>query len=249
MRLPRSFHCYRPAGKPPQPAAAPHLTKGYVTFASFNVLPKVTDQAIAAWAAILKAVPQSRFLIKCKQLRDERVQQRIRDDFARHGVESDRIDMAAFVPSIREHLERYGTVDLALDTFPYNGTTTTCESIYMGVPVLTVRGQNHRGRVGVSLLTALGIDKEFVTENVDDYIARAIAFGHDPRRLAAIRSELRPRMESSSLRDELGFTRELEAAYREAWRVWCAGPPTHAFKGHAALRPEDSIQGVLVKTL
>jgi predicted O-linked N-acetylglucosamine transferase (SPINDLY family) len=249
IRLPRAFHCYRPAGKPPQPAPAPHLSKGYVTFASFNVLPKVTDQAIAAWAEILKAVPGSRFFIKCKQLRDERVQQRIREDFARYGIDPARIDMAAFVPSIREHLERYGTVDLALDTFPYNGTTTTCESIYMGVPVLTLRGQNHRGRVGVSLLTALGIEKEFVAENVDDYIARAIAYGKDPARLASIRSELRPRMESSPLRDEVGFTRALEDAYLEAWRTWCAGPETFMFKPHAVLRPEDSIQGVLVKTL
>jgi predicted O-linked N-acetylglucosamine transferase (SPINDLY family) len=249
IRLPRSFHCYRPAGKPPQSAPAPHPAKGYVTFASFNVLPKVTDQAIAAWAAIMKAVPNSRFFIKCKQLRDGRVQDRIRADFARHGVDPARIDMEAFVPSIREHLERYGNVDLALDTFPYNGTTTTCESLYMGVPVLTMRGQNHRGRVGVSLLTAVGLEKEFVADSVEDYVARAIAFGRDPRRLADIRAELRPRMDSSSLRDEVGFTRELEKAYREAWRTWCAGPATHMFKPHAALRPEDSIQGVLVKTL
>jgi predicted O-linked N-acetylglucosamine transferase (SPINDLY family) len=249
IRLPRVFHCYRTAGSPPAPAPAPHLAKGYVTFASFNVLPKVTDQAIAAWAAILKAVPNARFYIKCKQLRDVRVQERILADFARHGIEASRIDMAAFVPSIRDHLDRYGNVDLALDTFPYNGTTTTCESIFMGVPVLTLRGQNHRGRVGVSLLTALGLEKEFLAESVEDYIARAVAWGNDPRRLAEIRAELRPRLESSPLRDEVGFTRDLEHAYRAAWRTWCAGPETFMFKKVAGLRPEDSIQGVLVKSL
>ena len=249
IRLPRSFHCYRPAGTPPQPKPAPHVTKGYVTYASFNVLPKVTDQALEAWAAILKAVPTSRFYMKCKQLRDARVKDRILADFARHGIDAARIDMAAFVPSVREHLERYGNVDLALDTFPYNGTTTTCESIYMGVPVLTTRGVNHRGRVGFSLLSAMGMDKEFVADSVEDYVARAVAWGRDPRRLAEIRAELRPRMECSPLRDEVGFTRSLEKAYREAWRTWCGGPETFMFKPPPELRPEDSIQGVLIKTL
>ena len=122
-----------------------------MTFASFNVLPKVTDTAIAAWSEILKAVPGSRFLVKCKQLRDERVQARIRDDFARHGIDPARVDMAAFVASMREHLDYYAKVDLALDTFPYNGTTTTCESLYMGVPVLTLRGPVISSRVGQPL--------------------------------------------------------------------------------------------------
>jgi protein O-GlcNAc transferase len=249
IRMPRVFHCYRPGGKPPEPAPAPHVARGYVTFASFNVLPKVTDEAIGAWAEILKAVPHSRFYIKCKQLRDERVQSRIRDDFARYGIDPARVDMAAFVPSLKEHLERYGNVDLALDTFPYNGTTTTCESLYMGVPVLTMRGNNHRGRVGLSLLTAVGLEKEFVAESVEDYIARAIAWGRDPRYLAGIRPTLRPSMERSALRDEIGFTRELETAYRDAWRAWCAGPETFGLKAPPALRPEDAIQGVLVKKI
>ena len=143
-------------------APAPHLAAGFVTFASFNVLPKVTDAAIAAWCAILKAVPGSRFLINCKQLRDERVRERIRGDFVRHGIDPARVEMAAFVASVREHLDYYAKVDLALDTFPYNGTTTTCESLYMGVPVLTIAGDNHRGRVGVSLLTAVGLQDDFV---------------------------------------------------------------------------------------
>jgi protein O-GlcNAc transferase len=249
IRLKDCFHCYRPAGKPPQPAPAPHIAKGYVTFASFNVLPKVTSPAIAAWAEILKAAPNSRFYMKCKQLRDPAVQARIFDEFAGHGIDRTRIDMAAFVPSVSDHLERYGQVDLALDTFPYNGTTTTCESLYMGVPVLTLAGENHRGRVGLSLLTAMGLEQEFVAGELKDYIARAVAWGRDPRRLAEIRAELRPRMERSPLRDEAGFTRALEAAYRAAWEKWCQGPPTFMLKPPPELRPEDSIQGVLVKTL
>jgi protein O-GlcNAc transferase len=213
------------------------------------VLPKVTEPAIAAWARILKAVPNSRFFIKCKQMRDERVQARLRADFARHGIDPARIEMTAFVPSVREHLEKYAGVDLALDTFPYNGTTTTCESLYMGVPVLTIRGSNHRGRVGLSLLTAMGLADEFAVASVEDYVARAIAFGKNPARLAEIRPTLRPAMERSPLRDEVRFTRTLEETYRAVWRRWCEGPATHMFQPPPELRPEDSIQGVLVKTL
>lgn len=249
VRLPHCFHLYRPSGKATPPAPAPHVAKGYVTFASFNVLPKVTDTAIAAWATILKAVPNSRFFIKCKQMRDARVQARVRDAFARHGIDPARIGMTAFVASVQEHLSKYAGVDLALDTFPYNGTTTTCEALHMGVPVLTIAGSNHRGRVGLSLLTAMGLAEEFVAASVDDYVARAIAFGRNPQRLAEVRPRLRDIMERSPLRDEAGFTQALEDTYRALWRRWCAGPETHGFKSPPELRSEDSIQGVLVKAL
>jgi protein O-GlcNAc transferase len=248
VRLPRCFHCYR-AGNAPDPAPAPHLKSGHVTFASFNVLPKVTEPAIEAWAEILNSVPGSRFFMKCKQLRDARAQDRVRADFARYGIAPERIEMAAFVASVKEHLGRYAKVDLALDTFPYNGTTTTCESLFMGVPVLTLRGRSHRGRVGLSLLHAMGLEEEFVADSVEDYVARAIAWGRDPVRLAEIRNELRPRMKNSPLRDEIGFTRDLESAYRDLWREWCDGPETFRFRTLPHLRPDDSIQGVLVKTL
>lgn len=132
IRMPDCFHCYRPHGRAPDPAPSPHVSKGYVTYASFNVLPKVNDRTIAAWCAILKAVPNAKFFIKCKQLRDRSVQERIRGDFARFGVDPARVEMEAFVPSVQDHLGQYGLVDLALDTFPYNGTTTTCEAIWMG---------------------------------------------------------------------------------------------------------------------
>jgi predicted O-linked N-acetylglucosamine transferase (SPINDLY family) len=249
VRLPQCFHCYRPHGRAPEPAPAPHLAKGYVTFASFNVLPKVNDRLIAAWCEILKAVPRSRFYLKCKQLRDPSVRRRILDDFERFSVDPERISMESFVPSVQEHLAQYALVDLALDTFPYNGTTTTCEALWMGVPVLTYAGQRHSARVGLSLMTAMGLAEQFVATSVDDYIARAVAWGRDPSMLADLRLQLRPRMAASPLRDEVGFTRTLEAVYRDLWRRWCAGPTTHEFQAPPELRPEDSIQGVLVKTL
>jgi predicted O-linked N-acetylglucosamine transferase (SPINDLY family) len=135
-----------------------------------------------------------------------------------------------------------------MDTFPYNGTTTTCEAIWMGVPVLTYAGNNHRSRVGLSLMSALGLADELVAPSVESYIERAIAWGRDPSFLAEIRQKLRPLMAGSPLRDEIGFTRNLEKTYRALWQKWCSGPPTFEFKAAPELRPEDSIQGVVVRT-
>jgi predicted O-linked N-acetylglucosamine transferase (SPINDLY family) len=230
-------------------APAPHLRQGHVTFTSFNVLPKVTDRVIATWARIMAQVPNSRFYLKCKQLRDERMQAYVRDAFAAAGVSPDRIEMESFVPSVSEHLNKYARVDLALDPFPYNGTTTTCEAMWMGVPVLTLRGENHRSRVGASLLRAVGLADDFVADDLEDYVRRAVAFAREPASLAALRPTLRARMGASPLCDEVGFTHTLEDTYRDLWRKWCAGPDTFMFKPPPELRPEDSIQGVLVKTL
>ncbi|TAK99227.1 MAG: tetratricopeptide repeat protein [Rhodospirillaceae bacterium] len=249
VRMPHCFHCYRPHGRAPDVAPPPFLVNGFITYTSFNVLPKVTDRVIAVWAEILRAVPNARFLLKCKQLRDVRIQQLIRDKFADEGVDPGRIDMTAFVPSIQAHLNTYAKADLGLDPFPYNGTTTTCEAMWMGVPVLTIRGDNHRGRVGYSLLHAVGLDHDFVVDGVEAYVSRAIALGRDPSPLIAVRSGLRARMAASPLCDEVGFTKELEATYRRLWRRWCTGPETFMLKPPPELRADDSIQGVLVKTL
>jgi len=249
VRMPHCFHLYRPHGRAPDVAPAPFLKNGFITYTSFNVLPKVTNEVIDTWARILREVPTARFLLKCKQLRSERVRSVVREKFIEGGVDPDRIEMIAFLPSVHEHLNTYARADLALDPFPYNGTTTTCEAMWMGVPVLNIRGDNHRGRVGYSLLHAVGLDRDFVVENIDEYVARAIALGRDPSSLAAVRAGLRQRMAASPLRDEVGFTRDLEATYRRLWQSWCAGPETHMFKPPPELRADDSIQGVLIKTL
>jgi predicted O-linked N-acetylglucosamine transferase (SPINDLY family) len=249
IRLPDCFHCYRPHGRAPDVAPAPFLTNGFITYTSFNVLPKVTDEVIATWARIMRAVPNSRFLLKCKQLREEHVRDVVRRQFADAGVDPARIDMAAFVPSINDHLNTYARADLGLDPFPYNGTTTTCEAMWMGVPVLTIRGTNHRGRVGYSLLHAVGLDREFVVDDLESYVERAVALGRDPSPLVDVRAGLRPRMAASPLCNEVGFTRTLEDTYRRLWQTWCAGPATHMLKPPPQRRADDSIQGVLVKTL
>ncbi|MEQ8735006.1 MAG: tetratricopeptide repeat protein [Rhodospirillaceae bacterium] len=249
LRLPECFHCYRPTSKAPSTAPAPHLERGYVTFGSFNVLPKLNANVVEAWSEILKHVPKSRLYLKCKQLKTESVRDRVLGYFSDAGIEASRISMEAFVPSVKDHLGRYAGVDLALDTFPYNGTTTTCEALWMGVPVLTVLGDRHSGRVGLSLLSAAGLDEEFVAPDIETYVAKAIAWGKSPERLAEIRGTLRGQMKTSPLRNEVEFTRTLEALYRTAWQAWCEGPETFEHKAPRPLRTDDSVQSVLAKVV
>lgn len=249
LRLPDCFHCYRPTTKAPAPAPAPHVERGYITYGSFNVLPKLNDKVVAAWSEILKQVPNSRLYLKCKQLKTESVRDRVRSYFRDAGVDPARIDMEAFVPSVQDHLNKYAGIDLGLDTFPYNGTTTTCEALWMGVPVLSVEGYRHTGRVGLSLLHAVGLHDEFVAPDVDTYIARAVAWGNNPVRLAEVRADLRERMAASPLRDEVGFTRRLEHLYREVWQAWCDGPETYEHLPPSPLRADDSVQSVLTKAV
>lgn len=249
LRLPDCFHCYRPTSKAPPPSQSPFLERGYVTFGSFNVLPKLNQTVVEAWSEILKQVPKSRLYMKCKQLKTESVRDRVLGYFTAAGIEADRISMDAFVPSVQDHLNKYAGVDIGLDTFPYNGTTTTCEALWMGVPVLTIAGNRHTGRVGLSLLHAVGLDNEFVMPDVNAYIAKAIEIGRDPQVLSEVRAGLRDRMAASPLRDEVGFTRNIESLYRQAWRAWCDGPDSYERQKPNQLKADDSVQSVLTKVI
>lgn len=249
IRLPDCFHCYRPTTKAPAPAPAPHIERGFVTFGSFNVLPKLNQTVVEAWADILCQVPHSRLYLKCKQLKTESVRARVLQYFTDAGVEADRISMDAFVPSVQDHLNKYAGIDIGLDTFPYNGTTTTCEALWMGVPVLTVIGNRHTGRVGLSLLHAVGLDDEFAVSDVESYVTKAVELGRNPKRLAEVRGVLRDKMASSPLRNEIMFTRNLEKSYRDLWRKWCDGPVTYEHQKPALLKTDDSVQGVLARVV
>jgi predicted O-linked N-acetylglucosamine transferase (SPINDLY family) len=143
------------------------------------------------------------------------------DAFAESGVSSDRLSLHGFLPSFADHFALYNRIDIALDTIPYNGTTTTCEALWMGVPVITLAGRTHVARVGVSILTGLGLS-ELVAQNGEDYVQTAAGLARDWRRLDALRKGLRLRMQTSPLMDGPGLTRRLECAYRTMWRRWCA---------------------------
>ena len=221
IRLPRGFLCYEPREEAGQPVTAPPCeTLGHVTFGSFNTIAKVTPRVVEVWARILHAVPGSRLLLKNRALKSETVRKRYADLFEAQGIGPERIELLGWIPSAHSHLEAYSRVDIGLDPFPYNGTTTTCEALWMGVPVITLAGDRHVARVGVSLLSQVGLE-DLIAGDQDGYVALATALATDTNRLRELRRTLRERMRASPLCDGPGFARQVEDAYREAWRTWC----------------------------
>ena len=222
VRLPNGFLCYAPTADAPAIGAPPARSTGHVTFGSFNALAKITPAVVAAWARILLGVPGSRLVIKSGPLADAATRARYLEMLAAAGVDAGRVDLRAWIDARSGHLGAYANIDIGLDPFPYNGTTTTCEALWMGVPVVTLAGDRHAGRVGASLLTRIGL-AELVADTTDGYVETAVHFAGDLDGLPARRLALRDRMMSSPLCDAAGFARDVEAAYRAMWRRWCAG--------------------------
>ena len=216
LRLSGGFLCYKP------PADAPLATgeRGDrpLTFGSFNNLAKVGDGVIALWSRILAAVPESRILLKCRQLADPGVRARVEESFWKEGITADRLDLRGRVASRADHLATYADVDVALDTFPYNGATTTCEALWMGVPVVTLSGRLFVGRFGRSILHRCGLD-DWVAETPDQYVslAHAVAANLPDRRI------LREWIAESDLVDGEAFARSMEKTLRAVWHDHCAG--------------------------
>jgi predicted O-linked N-acetylglucosamine transferase (SPINDLY family) len=220
-RLPENFSCYRPPESAPEVGTLPHTDSGAITFGSFNNRSKIGPEVIALWARVLHGVPESRLMLKGKGYDDESVQQALRDAFRAHGIDGDRLILHGGNDSHAEHLRRYHEIDIALDPFPYNGTTTTCDALWMGVPVVTLEGHAHVARVGVSLLSHLGLT-EWIAHSAPEYVDIAARCAADTQQLAALRRQLRTRVASSPLTNAHTFTRHLESAYRSMWRQWCA---------------------------
>ncbi len=216
VRLPRSFCCYLPPMEFPAIASSPCLTSGVITFGSFNNFGKVTKRQISLWARILAAVPGSRLYLKSMALGTDSVKLALQEQFAAAGIDSGRLMMRVVTRTPLEHLAEYGKVDIALDTFPYNGTTTTCEALWMGTPVVSLAGHSHVSRVGVSLLENAGCP-ELIASNEDDYLQICVELANDHGRLQCYRQQLRSRLASSPLLDESGVTRELETAFQKMY--------------------------------
>ena len=216
-RLPDCFSCFAPPKESPEVGALPASNSDGIMFGSFNNLTKINDHVIATWARILVGMPKSRLTLKYKSLKTESIQDMVYADFAKHGVTRDRLVFFSQTDSKMEHMSQYNHIDIGLDSFPYNGTTTTCDALWMGVPVITLAGRSHVGRVGVSQLTNIGLP-ELIGHNEDDYVDIAVALANDLPRLAALRSGLRERLRASPLMDAPRFTRNLEAAYREMFK-------------------------------
>jgi len=193
---------------------------GCITFGSFNQLHKMTPEVIRVWARLLRAEPSSRLFLVASALGNPSVADRIATCFADEGIGRDRLMLEKTVPT-PNHLALYNEVDIALDPFPYNGHTTSCEALWMGVPVVTMAGDRRVSRVGRSLLTVVDLP-ELIADTAEAYVEIAISLAHDAPRLAALRAGMRERLRSSALCDVEAMTRAVETAYRSAWRRWCA---------------------------
>lgn len=215
VRIEGGCLCYAPRDDAPAVGPLPALERGYVTFGSFNNLIKVTPAVVAAWAGILHAVPGSRLLLKAWMLNFSETRVRIEAAFAEQGIGHDRLLLQAWMPR-GQALDLYQQVDIALDTFPYNGTTTSFEALWMGVPVITLRGGRHAGRVGASILAHLG-RSEWIAEDLPGYAAIARRLSGDLAALATTRAALRGELENSPLTDGTGFARRFERALRRIW--------------------------------
>lgn len=227
VRLPRCFVCYSPPAVDanPSPAiSAREAGQSGITFGSFNALQKLNGPLLALWARVLKAAPGSRLVLKSWNLADAETWGPLLRRFAEAGVEDGRVELLNPRDGVAEHLGAYSRVDIALDTYPYHGTTTTCEAMWMGVPVVTLAGDTHASRVGASLLKAVGVP-ELIATSEEDYVRIAAALAGDAAGLASLRGVLREKMRASELCDAAGFCRAFEAAIRGMWREWCGAAP------------------------
>ena len=172
------------------------------------------------WCQILNSVPNAILILKAKCFADEQTRLHAKEIFSVRNIHSDRIVLMPWEPSTLPHLAQYNRIDIALDTFPYNGTTTTCEALYMGVPVITLAGNTHASRVGVSLLSNVGLP-DMIAGTPDEYVALAVDLARNLEKLQSLRTALRGMLLSSPLTDAGTFTSHLEEAYRRMWIKWC----------------------------
>ncbi|MAF84211.1 MAG: hypothetical protein CL797_08925 [Chromatiales bacterium] len=220
FRLEHGFLCYQPDGSAPEVSPPPCIDQEFITFGSFNNLAKITPEVVQVWSDILARIPDSRLVLKSKPLGDQGTQSRYLEMFAERGISAKRLDLIGWAPEKDEHMDSYSRVDICLDPFPYNGTTTTCEALWMGVPVISLSGDRHAGRVGTSILHNAGLS-EFIAPTVESLIALAESLSGDTERLIVLRQGLRERLSESTLMNCQLFTETLENAYREMWSTWC----------------------------
>jgi len=216
IRLPSPFLCYQPLDNSPEISDLPAKNNGYITLGSFNNLAKINDQVVLTWAKILKQLPTAKLFFKARPFADLATCQRVQQRFQNHGISSDRLILKGHVDSIVLHLEAYHTVDLALDPFPYHGTTTTCDALWMGVPVVSLCGDCHASRVGATLLTSIGLT-DLIVYSESEYVNKTVKICQNLDLLSSIRHQLRPLMQRSKLIDGKAFTISLEDIYRSLW--------------------------------
>jgi protein O-GlcNAc transferase len=220
LRLPNCWCCYDPVDETPEVNDLPALSAEAVTFGSLNNYAKVNNGALALWARVLEAVERSRLLMLCPE---GSARQRVLAFFGDRGIATNRLELVG-QSQRSDYLKLYQRIDLALDPFPHNGMTTTCDALWMGVPVLTLPGEMPSSRAGLSLLSNVGLP-ELAAPSQEDYVQKAVELAANLPRLAELRSTLRSRMLASPLTDAPRFAGDVEAAYRTIWRAWCSEQP------------------------
>lgn len=220
LRLPRTAWCYTPLSGAPDVAPLPGLSTPGITFGSFNSFGKISSATLDMWAEILEQTPGSRLVLKNVAMGSPTAVRETEQRLECRGIDPGRLELLDRTPSLVDHLNHYNRIDVSLDTFPYHGTTTTCEALWMGVPTITLAGPNHATRAGVSLLTNVGLGA-LVAQTPKEYVELAVRLAADRASLAGIRAGLRRRMLESPLMDGPSFARDMEAAYRQVWRAWC----------------------------
>jgi predicted O-linked N-acetylglucosamine transferase (SPINDLY family) len=218
IRLDGCFLCYRPPEDAPPVATLPALQRGFITFGSCNARAKINEAVIKLWSRLLQAIPTARLLLKNPALTCAVTRDRLHEQFMEQGIARERVELRGLEKRTQEHLATYAHIDIALDTFPYNGTTTTCEAMWMGVPVVTLAGDVHAARVGMSLLHAVG-QESLVGRDPDEYLRLAMSLAGDRAKLTELRMVLRQRMTVSPLCEATVFARKIEAAYYRMTQV------------------------------
>jgi protein O-GlcNAc transferase len=217
VRLPTSFLCYSPSRLSPRPRLPPSLSKGFITFGCFNTLKKLTRGMVKTWGKLLKELPSSKLYFKDCSLSTQEGRDNFIELFKEYNLGEDRFILFGHFSSHVKHLMAYHEIDIALDTFPYNGTTTTCEALWMGIPVITLKGSAHRSSVTSMLLNEIG-HSQWIAENSEEYLEKALSLAKDPEALKNYRSQLRLDLAKSSICDSSRFTMELEQSYQEVWK-------------------------------
>lgn len=219
--LDSGFFSYRPPRSSPLISPLPAKQKGYVTFGSFNNSIKINPYMMELWARILNANKNSRFVMKFQGGSDEGMRDFYLSEFERFGVSADRVDIYEMFCSHFKHMELYNQVDLILDTYPFNGCITTIEGLWMGVPTVSLFGEDLLvSRSGLSILSQLGLEI-FAASEPDEYVAKAVAFSGELENLEKIRAALRQMMLGSNLCNPKKYAQSLEKAYRGMWHRWC----------------------------
>jgi len=217
-RLPETRLCFTPPDINVDVTSLPALSNGYITFGCFNNLVKMNDHVVSLWSRVLASVPGSRLILKAKQLKDSSVRKLTFKRFAAHRIEANRLILEGPEPR-EQYLAAYNRMDIALDPFPYPGGTTSVESLWMGVPVMTLAGECFLSRQGVGILMNVGLP-EWVAADTDDYVMRVVTHARDLQYLAKLRNGLRQQVLASPIMDARRFAIHFEAVLREMWRVW-----------------------------